>query len=181
MVNKAGFIPHHGIISVIPGAISGGTLTGLTMGGVLTSLIFQYFVKRRENMKLTFTFLSFSGFLIGMSVITRPYWGLAKLGATSAWLFLCSAFTILAFLLIYWLADVKGKAKWFDLIKPAGTATLLCYLIPYFAYTLTRILHIHLPEVMLTGGVGLLKSMAFALLCAFVTGILIRRGVKLKL
>jgi hypothetical protein len=55
---------------------------------------------------------------------------LAKLGATPAWLFLCSAFTILAFTVIYWVADVMGKAKWFDLIKPAGTGTLLCYLNP---------------------------------------------------
>jgi hypothetical protein len=119
--------------------------------------------------------------LIALSVITRPYWGLAKLGATPAWLFLCSAFTILAFTAIYWVADVKGKSGWFGIVKPAGTATLLCYLIPYFAYAFTRILHIHLPWFLLTGGIGLLKSIVFALFCAFVTGVLIRVGVKLKI
>lgn len=181
MVYKAGFIPRESIISIIPGAILGGTLAGLTMGGVLTSIIFQYFVRRKDNKGLTLVFVGFAALLIGLSIITRPYWGLAKLGATPAWLFLCSAFTILAFIVIYWIVDVKGKAKWFDFIKPAGTSTILCYLIPYFAYAASRLVHIHLPEALLTGGVGLIKSFLFALLCVFITGLLIRLGVRMKL
>jgi heparan-alpha-glucosaminide N-acetyltransferase len=181
MIYKAGIIPRHSIISFIPGAILGGTLTGLTMGGVLTSFIFQYFINRKDNKWLTITLLLFSTLLIGLSVITRPYWGLAKLGATPAWLFLCSAFTILAFLIIYWIADVGGKSRWFDLIKPAGTATLLCYLVPYFAYAVRTAFHLKLPEVFVTGGVGIIKSVLFALLCTVITGVLIRFGVKLKL
>jgi predicted acyltransferase len=180
MVSKAGLIPRDTIFSFIPGAILGGTLAGLTMGGVLTSIIFQYFVNRKDNKRLTLVFLGFSAILIGLSIVTRPYWGLAKLGATPAWLFLCSAFTILAFTVIYWVADVMGKAKWFDLIKPAGTSTLLCYLIPYFAYATIRLFHIHL-EALLTGGIGLIKSILFALLCAVITGLLIRLGIRLKL
>jgi hypothetical protein len=34
---------------------------------------------------------------------------------------------------------------------------------------------------MLNGGVGLLKSFLFALLCVFITGGLIRAGIRLKL
>lgn len=181
MVYKARIIPHHGIISVIPEAILGGTLTGLTMGGVLTAMIFRYFVERKENGRMTLVLISFSILLIILSVITRPYWGLAKLGATPAWLFLCSAFTILTLIIIYWLADVMGKAKWFGIIKPAGTATLLCYLIPYFAYSLITVVNIHLPETLRTGGIGLVKSVVFALLCASVTGLLIRSGIKVKI
>jgi hypothetical protein len=181
MIYKAGIIPHHSILSVIPNAILGGTLTGLTMGGVLTSVIFRYFVNRKENWRLTLVLLLFSALLIGLSVITHPLWGLAKLGATPAWLFLCSAFTILAVLIIYWIADVYGKSKWFDIITPAGTATILCYLVPYFVYSARTILSIHLPEALVTGGIGLLKSFLFALLCVFITGLLIRSGIRMKL
>jgi hypothetical protein len=181
MIDKAGLIPRHSIISFIPGAIRGGTLAGLTMGGVLTSFIFQYFINRRDNKGLTVVLLLFSALLTGLSIITRPYWGLSKLGATPAWLFLCSAFTILIFLAIYWTADVAGKAKWFNLIKPAGTATLLCYLIPYFAYAIRTALHLQLPEALRSGGAGLIKSFLFALLCTGITGILIRAGIRLKL
>src|SRR3990170_1260540 len=179
MISKAGLLPD--IFSFIPEAISGGTLTGLTLGGALTSMIFQYYTARNDNVRLTIVFIGISLFLIILSVLTRPYWGLAKLGATPAWLFLCSAFTILAFVGIYWLTDVYKKAHWFHIIKPAGTDTLLCYLIPYFAYTTTRLLGIDLPEIILVGVIGLAKSFLFALLCAVITGWLIKAGVRLKL
>ena len=181
IISHAGLLPRTQIVSAIPDAIRGGTLAGLTMGGVLTSLIFQYCRKKKDNLQLTLVFLAFSAILIALSVITRPYWMLAKLGATPAWLFLCSAFTILGFLAIYWLADVKRKANWFNLIKPAGTDTLLCYLIPYFMYAIVRITGAHLPDAILTGGVGLFKSFLFAILCVLITGLLNKSGVKLKL
>jgi predicted acyltransferase len=181
MIYQAGFIPRHSIISLIPNAILGGTLTGLTMGGVLTSIIFRYFVHRKQNVRMTLVLLLFSGLLIILSVITHPYWGLTKLGATPAWLFLCSAITIIAFLVIYWIADVGGFSGWFDVIKPAGTATILCYLVPYFVYSVRQILNIHLPDALVSGGMGLFKSFLFALFCVYLTGILIRLGVRMKL
>src|SRR4030095_6271736 len=86
IVNKAGYIPRNGIFSFIPSAILGGTLAGLTIGGVLTANVFAYFRKQNENFKMTMIFVAFATLLIILSVITRPYWKLAKLGATPAWL-----------------------------------------------------------------------------------------------
>ena len=179
MLYHGGLVPE--VLHFIPNAILGGTLAGLTMGGVLTSMIFQHYSARDDNRMLTVVLFTFSVVLIVLSILTRPYWGLAKLGATPAWLFLCSAFTILAFLAVYWIADVYKKENWFNIIRPAGTATLLCYLIPYFAYAFTRLIGLHLPDVLLTGGIGLIKSFLFAILCAVITGGLIRLGIRLKL
>lgn len=181
MMNKGGFIPRNSIVSLIPSAILGGTLTGLTLSGVLSAAIFRYFRKRNENFKMTLVFVAFAALLIILSVITRPYWKLAKLGATPAWLFLCSAFTLLAFIAVYWIADVKGKANWFSIIKPAGTDTLLCYLIPYFVYAIIKAAHFHWPEVIVSGGIGLVKSLLLALFCVFIAGRLNKAGVMLKL
>ena len=179
MLSHADLVP--GFLNFIPNAILGGTLTGLTLGGVVTALIFKHYRSANDNRGLTVILVAIAAAMVVLSVITRPYWGLAKLGATPAWLFLCSAFTILAFLVVYCIADVYGKAKWFSFIRPAGTDTLLCYLIPYFAYATTNFLGIHLPEFMLIGGVGLLKSFLFALLCVFITGGLSKIGIRLKL
>ena len=181
MVFKAGYIPRDSFISYIPNAILGGTLTGLAMGGVLTATLFKYFRKRNENIKMTLVFIGFAVLLIALSMITRPYWKLAKLGATPAWLFLCSAFTLLAFTAIYWIADVKRKANWFNIVRPAGTDTLLCYLIPYFLYAIISATKFHWPEAIVTGGVGLVKSFLLAMFCVFITGWLNKAGVKLKL
>ena len=179
VTNSADLLPE--VLHTIPGAISGGTLVGLTMGGVVISTLFQEYRKRGANKQMTFVFLVIAVALIGLALYTRQFWGISKLRETPAWLFLCSAFTILAFMAIYWLTDVGGKANWFTLIKPAGTDTLLCYLIPYFAYAFMTLLHLHLPEAVLIGGVGLVKSFLFALLCAWITGRLNKVGVKLKL
>ena len=179
MVAHAGLIPP--ALQFIPDAIRGGTLTGLTMGGVVTAMIFQYYRAKGDHIKLTGILLGFAGLLVVLSMLTRPYWGLAKLGATPAWLFLCSAFTIIAFVAIYWIADVWGKSEWFNIVRPAGTNTLLCYLIPYFAYATTNMLGVHLPAFALVGGVGLLKSFLFAILCAVITGWLTKAGIRLKL
>ncbi len=179
MVAAAELLPN--AFSVIPGAISRGTMAGLTMGGVVVSTLFQHYREQGETKRMTLVFVIASGFLIGLAMYTRTFWGLSKLAATPAWLFLCSAITILSFTAIYWLVDEGRKATWFAFIKPAGTDTLLCYLIPYFAYAFTTLLNLHLPEVLLTGGVGLLKSFLFALLCVWITGRLNKIGIRLKL
>lgn len=179
---KAGFIPRQSLVSFIPEAILGGTITGFTAGGVLTAFIFRYYVNRGNIKRMTAVLLAFAAFLAGLSVIVRPYWGLSKLGATPAWLFLCSAYTIVAFLVIYLVADVGGRTKWFNIIRPAGTATLLCYLIPYFIYAVRSALpFLELPVALRTDGIGLVKSLLFALLCTAITGVLIRLGIRLKL
>jgi predicted acyltransferase len=181
IASHAGLIPHRGFFAVIPNAITSGTLVALTLGGVLTAFVFKYCSSRNDSKKLIVVLVAISILLIGLSLITRPYWGLSKLGATPAWLFLCSAFTILTFVAIYWIADLKHKVNWFDSIKPAGTDTLLCYLIPYFAYAFVSLSGVRWPEIMLTGVTGLIKSFLFALLCVWIVSRLNKVGIKLKL
>ncbi|WP_395803347.1 DUF5009 domain-containing protein [Daejeonella sp.] len=181
ILNKSDLFPKSDFFQYIPGTIKSGTLVALTMGGVLSSVIFRYFVSKNANLKLIISFILSSIALIILSLITRPYWGLSKLGATPAWLFLCSAITLLALILIYWIVDVLRKGKYFNFIKPAGTDTLLCYLIPYFFYGMYVLTDFKLPEIFTTGGIGLLKSFLFALLCVFITKKLNSSGIRLRI
>lgn len=168
-------------LSFIPATILGGTETGLAMGGVLTALVFQYYHRQGASVRMTLILLGFTVLLTLLSMITRPYWGLAKLGATPAWLFLCSAFTIWLFLAVYWIAEVYQKSSWFKLVLPAGSDTLLTYFIPYYAYAIKYLMGWHWPIFFLEGSVGLVKSFLFALLCVWVAKKLSRLGIKLKL
>ena len=81
---------------------------------------------------------------------------------------------------IYFLVDLKGKGRWFDLIKPAGTSTLTCYLIPYVYYSVA-VYAFTLPAFLKTGGVGLLKSFVYALINIGITALLGKIKIKLKI
>ena len=120
-------------------------------------------------------------FLLVSGFYTRTFWGISKIRATPAWVLICSSITIIIFMIIYWLSDLKSKSNWFAILKPAGTNTLLCYLLPYFAYAIVVLLHLSLPETLLTGFIGLIKSIVFSLLIVICAGWLEKAGIKLKL
>ena len=71
--------------------------------------------------------------------------------------------------------------NWAKIIAPAGTATLTCYMTPYFVYPLRNIIGFRLPESLNTGITGLLGSLIFALLVVIFTGWMEKKGYKLKL
>ncbi|GAA4411852.1 lpg1661 family Dot/Icm T4SS effector [Nibrella viscosa] len=181
IISSAHLIPKESLLKVLPNAIIGGTLPAFTLGGILTTLIFQHYRKQHDNRLLMLVLGGSVAALLILGFYTRTFWDISKIRATPPWLFVCSAFTILAFMAVYWLADLRSKASWFSLIKPGGTDTLLCYLIPYFAYAVVVLADLSLPAFLLTGVVGLLKSLVFALLCVWFAGALSRRGIRLRL
>jgi hypothetical protein len=168
-------------IKMFIGPLGGTGLPALTTGGVIVSMIYLHFRTGNRENKMIITLAVVSVFLLAAGLYTNNFWIVSKIFATPPWILLCSAITTTAFIVIYLIADRGKKAHWFDLIKPAGTNTLLCYLVPYFVYAAIRLLSIQLPEFMLTGLVGLMKSLMFALVIVLITGVLGRRGVQLKL
>lgn len=161
--------------------LGGGAMPAFVTGGALTTMIFLHYRKTNDNGKLTVVLLAFAAILLIAGFYLRGFWGISKIRATPAWVLICSAITIAVFLIVYWIADVKSKAIWFSIIKPAGTNTLLCYLMPYFAYAVVVLLHLSLPAALLNGGIGLIKSLAFSLLMVVITGLLGKAGLRLKL
>jgi predicted acyltransferase len=117
--------------------------------------------------------------LIG-GLVLRNFFIISKIQATPTWVFLCNAVAFGFLALIYFVVDLKGKSNWFGLIKPAGTSTLTCYLIPYVYYSLATYA-ITLPVFLKTGIVGLGKSMIYALLIIGITALLGKVNVKLKI
>ncbi len=170
-------VPFH----IIPEPIIDGTMTALSLGGVVIARLFQIFQNKNENLRMTLLFTVIAALLICLSLYTRQFWGLSKLAATPAWLFLCSAFTLIAFMALYWLSDIARKEHWFNPIRAAGTDTLLCYLLPAFLYAAIDMAHIELPDPLLTGGMSLIKSLLLALICVWIAGGLRKLGIRLRL
>ena len=181
IANHAGKLPDNELLRTIISPVGEGAMTAFTMGGAVITLILLRFREKNVTVKMYILFALIAIALFITGIYLRSFWGISKIRATPAWVFICSAITIACFMPLYWLADGKGKKDWFGIIKPAGTNTLLCYLLPYFAYTITSLLHLHLPANLLNGGIGLLQSFLFSLLMIMIAGWLGRAGLKLKL
>ncbi len=157
-----------------------GTIPAFTTAGVLATLLY----KKMADGKLSRFYASLItlGILsLIYGILTRPLWGINKIQATPSWLAICTGIGFVSFAVLYYLADQKKITGWARIIAPAGTATLTCYMIPYFYYPLKGMAGFRLPEVLSTYVIGLAVSFAFALLVVAFTGWLEKSGFKLKL
>ncbi len=181
IANHAGSLPDSNLLQTIISPIGEGAMAAFTMGGAVMTLLLLHFRKTYQNKQMIITFLIIAVILIIAGFYLRSFWGISKIRATPAWVFICSGITIACFVPLYRLADIQHKKYLFKLIEPAGTNTLLCYLLPYFAYGIMNITGWHLPTALLTGGIGLAQSFLFSLLMILIAGALGKAGIKLKL
>lgn len=181
MVKSSDLIPRESFINTFLNILSigNGAKVALTMGGVLFSLIIVKY-SYMATLKKTLFIIATVALLLIAAVVSNNFWIISKLGSTPPWVLYCSAIAIGTYGLLQWVVSA-GKEKWFNIIKPAGTATLTCYLVPYVLYSVFRLTGGSLPEWMKEGEIGLIKCVGFVFLCVGVTALLERFKIKLKI
>ena len=162
----------------IPGS---GGLQALAFGGIITSLILMKY-KDRDNIKDLYTILLGMGLasLIG-GIYLKQFYIMSKISGTVTWILVSMSTALFLYVLLHWIIDVKGKINWYEPIKIAGTATLMCYLIPYFYNSFRTILGIQLPLFFTTGLMGLLKSIVYSFIIIAIAWSLKRVKIQLKI
>ncbi len=162
--------------------IKDGASASLMMFGVVISLLYSRIIAKGSynGVWLIFTIAGIAMIVLGF--IVRPYTeGISKIHSTPSWVFICTGIGILLFELFIWLVDVKGKQNWFKIIKPAGTSTLTCYLIPYFMVAIFYIINFNYPHFLNFGTGGIIRSFAVSFIVIFITGFLEKRRLRLKI
>lgn len=159
--------------------IGNGCLPAFTMGGILLSLVSTKYNKAPNRQKIIFA-IAATAILLAAGFVSHTFWIVSKLQATPPWLFYCSAIATGAYAIICWLVEA-GKASWFKIIGPAGTATLTCYLVPYVTYSVSSLLGIRLPEFLTTGFVGILNCIVYSFMVVGITYLLNKVYIKLKI
>ncbi len=162
--------------------IKDGASASLMMFGVVISLLYSKIISKGSynNLWITFTLIGIA--LIVLGFVVRPYTeGISKIHSTPAWVFICSGLGVLLFELFIWLVDVKGKQNWFKIIKPAGTSTLTCYLIPYFMVAIFSIIGFQFPHFFNYSTGGIIRSFAVSFIVIFITGFLEKNRLRLKI
>jgi len=161
--------------------IGNGAYHGFTMSGIIVSLLCSRYGATVHVKKLLAILIGAGIIMLLAGLVARNWWIISKLSATPTWVLLCTGISVLLYVFLYWLTDMKRKEHWFRIIKPAGTATLTCYLMPYIAYSLFIMFSIQFPEVIRMYPVGLFKSLAFALILIGIAALLGKLHVKLKI
>lgn len=162
--------------------ISGnGSNPAFSMAGVVIGLYYKNYLLKGKYQNFGIVLGSSAMVLILFGLWTRPLWGIHKIGASPSWVAICTGLSFLVLIGLIWLTDKKGKAGWFNIIKPAGTSTLTCYLLPYIHYALFSMVGVVLPLVLRTGYIGILKSLIYGLIIILITGVLEKNRIRLKI
>jgi heparan-alpha-glucosaminide N-acetyltransferase len=183
MADKAGWLDFLDPMRHYVWIISSGALPALTMAGVVSSVIFSKAAEKGKALQSLLVLAVLGLVMLGVGFALRPFWGISKIGATPSWVLICTAISTVCFILLAYFMDIKGNKNWFAFIRPAGTSTLTCYLLPYIHYALFNFPGTanRLPLALRTGGIGIVKSLLYSLAIILVTGVLEKRKLRLSI
>jgi predicted acyltransferase len=161
--------------------VGDASMPALTMAGVVVSVLYTNLIKQGKERLFWTLLLSIGVAFILFGFATRPLGGISKIRATPSWVGICNGISSLFFGLFIYLVDLKGRKEWFRLIRPAGTSTLTCYLIPYILYSVYRLIHFNFPAFLSEGIGGIIRSFATAFVVILIAGVLEKRRVRLSI
>ena len=158
--------------------IGNGGSVFLALSGLLVSVVTEKIAGLPQGKRILIGLgTALAAFLLG--VFTRRFWIAAKLGLTLPCCLFVSAIAIAVYTLLRFL-NSKGLSGWFAVIRPAGTATLTTYMIPYVFYGFADITGIVLPDWLTHRPLALVNCFCFALICIAIVGLLQKLHLKLK-
>ncbi len=158
--------------------IGNGGAVFLALSGLLVSVVTEKIAHLPQGKRILIGLgTALAAFLLG--VLTRRFWIAAKLGLTLPCCLFVSAIAIAVYTLLRFL-NSKGLSGWFAVIRPAGTATLTTYMIPYVFYGFADITGIVLPDWLTHRPLALVNCFCFALICIAIVGLLQKLHLKLK-
>jgi len=153
----------------------------LVMSGVLATVIYLRLSKNGKQQWFLYILLALGAISLIYGFLLKPYWGgISKIRTTPSFTGICAGIGFTGLAVFYLVVDKFQFKKWADPIAPAGTSTLTCYLLPYIIYPVIALLALKLPEYLTTGYVGIMKSLLFAYLVIYLTGLLGKTNIKLK-
>ena len=178
--NGGGLIEGSNFISDFARAINlgNGSSALMVLGGMVTTLADRQLSEKGSTLRI--------GYGLGATVLlallgwgAHQFWITSKIIGTLPWCLYVSAISVAFYTLLRCL-EKRDWTGWFKPLRPAGTATLTVYMMPYLYYALWRALSPTMPS-WLSGGVGLVKCALFSMLCIATAWLIGKAGLKLKI
>ena len=169
-------------VKPIFGIIIAGNNPLIVLTGLIAGLIIKS-IPSKEFRKIILVFAGLGLLYLIAGFFLRRWFIISKIQATPSWGMICSGISMLVFIILYWIADVKGKIRWAEFLRPAGENSLTTYIAPDILYYLIWSSGIpiliykqsHEPLIVIAG------SLIWALLMVGLTALLARLKIRLKL
>lgn len=179
--STAGWVQFPGRLPLYVWPFGIGAMGCIIIAGVVTSSIYFSPSRRRTLQQSIYLAAGFCLLTFSVGWLLTPL-GISKIRATPTWSLYCIGAAVLLFMLLYWICDVKQWQRWAFLIRPAGSNTLLTYLLPDFWYFALSVAGFSwLDSHFNVGAAGVAKTVAFTLLILAAAGGLTRARLRLQL
>jgi heparan-alpha-glucosaminide N-acetyltransferase len=157
-----------------------GAMPCISMAGVLASSIFFGAHKWNSLRQKTLLALVFALSAVIAGRLLTPL-GISKIRATPTWCLYSIAASLLLFTTLYWACDIWKRTNWAAFARPAGTNTLLTYLLPDFFYFLLSLFGITYFATHFNHGLpGVTKAALFTALMLAIAATLTKWRVRLQ-
>lgn len=162
---------------------SHATHVGIALSGMVLTLIMFDTRNRKGVSSIQWRqALVWAGFLFLIGFTLRPYFVISKNRATPSWGLYSSMFATLAFLIIYWIIDLKKHINWAKIFQPAGANPLLTYIIPFILWALYDLFNFYpLPREYKTGILGIIFCIGYAFFVLWLVRLLNKKNIRLQL
>lgn len=171
--------PQHLSLYVWP--FGNGAMPALIMAGTITTSIF-FRPGREINPRRAMTIAAGFAVLALVAGFALTPLGISKIRATPTWTLYSIGAAVLAYTLLYWICDVKSWTRWALLVRPAGSNTLLTYLLPDLWYFLLASAGITILDAHFNmGWPGVVKTLAFTFFMLALSAILTKAKLRLQL
>ena len=153
-------------------------LCAITMAGVVATKIFfdETNERRFRDKALLASGYGVAMFAAGLSLLPL---GISKMSDTPTWGLFSAGACSFIFLALYWVADVKHQTSWAAFVKPAGSNTLLTYLLPDVWYVIPAL--VAMEDRWEAGAPGVIRAFVFTAIMLAASAILTRWKVRLQL
>jgi heparan-alpha-glucosaminide N-acetyltransferase len=158
--------------------IKSGAGASMVMVGIVTSTFFLSDAFTGSRKRKTIWALTFTTALFAAAGLLTPF-GVSKLRATPTYCLICAGAAIVSFLSLYWICDVRSRIRWATFARPAGSNTLLTYLLPTICVAVFG--RAVLVEQWSYGWFGVMQAALFTAAIVTLSAILSRLNVRIQL
>ena len=170
------------IVSTVFGVIIDGNVPFIVISGLIAGLIIKK-LPLTEFRKVIPVFAGLGIFYLISGFILRKWFIISKIIGTPSWAMICCGISLLVFIIIYWLADVRKLTRWAAFVRPAGENSLTTYLAPDIIYYLiwSSGVPLLIYKESLNPLIAIAGSLLWSLLMVWLTALLVKLNIRLKL